>query len=98
MIEFIDSVGRDGKTFIVCGDFNDTPISYAHHLFCRRMTDAYRATANGIGRTFNRNAMYVRIDHIFCSEEWKPYACTVDRAAEASDHYPISCYLKRGGK
>lgn len=98
MIEFIDSVGRDGKTFIVCGDFNDTPISYAHHLFCSRMTDAYRATANGIGRTFNRNAMYVRIDHIFCSEEWKPYACTVDRAAVASDHYPVSCYLKRGGK
>ena len=98
MIAFIDSVGQEGKTFIVCGDFNDTPVSYAHHLFCSRMTDAYRATANGVGRTFNRNAMYVRIDHIFCSEEWKPFACTIDRSIETSDHYPVSCYLKRAGK
>ena len=97
VIDFMERLGGERKSFIVCGDFNDTPVSYAHHLFCNRLTDVYRATANGIGRTFNRNAMYVRIDHIFCSQEWKPFACTVDRAIVTSDHYPVFCYLKRNG-
>lgn len=78
-----------GKKLFVMGDFNDTPISYAHHQMCRRLTDAYRATANGAGRSFNRDAIYVRIDNIFCSGHYRPFACKVDATVPFSDHYPI---------
>lgn len=85
-----------GKNVIVCGDFNDTPISYAfHRLHSAGLTDAYGATANGIGRSFNRDAIFVRIDHLFCSEQWKPYSFKIDQSISASDHYPLVGYLKR---
>lgn len=80
---------------VVCGDFNDTPISYARRTIGKGLTDAYRATANGLGRSFNRDAIIVRIDHIFCSSHWKPYECHIDNTPRCSDHYPIVCRLER---
>lgn len=83
-----------GEKIILMGDFNDTPISYAHHKICTRLTDAYRATGNGIGRSFNRDAIYVRIDNIFCSDHFKPFAARVQEEVLFSDHYPVIAYLK----
>ncbi len=83
-----------GQRIILMGDFNDTPISYTHHVVCQRLTDAYRATANGIGRSFNRDGIYVRIDNVFCSSHWKPYGCQVLHNVPFSDHFPVVCYLK----
>lgn len=89
---FIDRHAR--QKMLVMGDFNDTPISYAHHQVCSRLTDCYRATANGIGRSFNRDAIYVRIDNIFCSRHFKPFAMKVDNTVPFSDHYPIIGWVK----
>lgn len=80
---------------VVCGDFNDSPVSYAHRRISSRLVDVYARTANGIGRTFGQDAIFVRIDHIFCSKDWKPYQCAVDNEAYFSDHFPVTCYLKR---
>lgn len=94
--EYVDSVRREsGMSAIVCGDFNDTPVSYAHHVLSGRLTDCYVASGNGPGFSYHRSGMYVRIDNIFCSEEWQPYAAKVDREIAASDHYPITCWLKK---
>lgn len=90
---YVDSL--EGKNIIVAGDFNDTPVSYPHHVLCQRLTDAYRATGNGIGRSYNRNSLYVRIDNIFCSTHWKPYCCHVDDTSALSDHYPLVAWFKR---
>ncbi len=85
-----------GKSIILCGDFNDTPISFTHHrIVSAGLTDAYVATGRGIGRSFNRDAIYVRIDNIMCSDDWKPYACHIDHSFKGSDHYPIVAYLKK---
>lgn len=84
-----------GENIVVCGDFNDSPISYTRRRIAEGLTDAYVATANGIGRSFNRDAIYVRIDNILVSDHWKPYSCRLDRSVLLSDHYPMSCYLKR---
>ncbi len=86
---------KDGN-LILCGDFNDTPISYTYN--CIRsagLTDAFVSTGNGLGRTFNRDAMFVRIDHLMSTSRWKPYACRIDTSISISDHYPIYAYFKR---
>lgn len=84
------------QSMVLCGDFNDTPISYARHSIASLLTDAYVTTGNGPGRSFNRDAIFVRIDNIFMSDDWKPYACHVERqAGHLSDHYPIVCNIKR---
>lgn len=93
---YVERLLEAGKSVILCGDFNDTPISYTHHRICATgLTDAYESTANGIGRSFNRDAIYVRIDNMFCSPDWKPYDCRVDDAIKESDHCPILSYFKR---
>ena len=86
----------EGKKIILCGDFNDTPISYTREKIRSSLglTDCFRATGNGVGRSFNRYGMYVRIDHMFCSDKLKPYEAKVDKGIFASDHYPMICRFK----
>lgn len=87
-----------GRSVILCGDFNDSPISYAHRTLAEELTDCYISTGNGPGISYHVNAMFVRIDNIMCSAEWRPYGCKVDRSIGYSDHYPIYCWLKKIAK
>ena len=86
------------RSMIVCGDFNDSPISYARHTIAKDLTDCFITTGNGPGVSYHKGGMYVRIDHIMCSKDWQPYGCKVDRSIGESDHYPILCWLKKQGK
>lgn len=83
-----------GTPMIVCGDFNDTPLSYAHRTISKGLTDCYIETGNGPGISYHKARMYVRIDNILCTDDFKPYACKVDHSIKESDHYPIMCWLK----
>ena len=79
---------------IVCGDFNDNPISYSRHTMGEVLTDCFVTTGRGIGLSYNQKAFSFRIDHIFCSKDIQPYNCEVDDKMDASDHYPLICWLK----
>ena len=85
--------GPTPRTVIVCGDFNDTPISYSHYRVTRLLKDAHTLSGNGFGFSYNRNKMFFRIDHILASHNLKPYRCKVDRSIKESDHYPIYSYF-----
>ena len=78
---------------ILCGDFNDSPISYTHHTLCDLLTDCFVTTGKGPGWTYTDSRMYVRIDNILCSSHFTPFRCSVDKEADGSDHYPIVCWL-----
>ncbi len=92
---YIQQARQQGMSIIVCGDFNDHPLSYAHHTIARGLTDCYVAGGNGPGFSFNRNWMFVRIDNIFCSDDWEVCGAKVDKEEHSSDHYPIMCWLKK---
>ncbi len=83
---------------ILCGDFNDNPISYSRYKVSTILQDCFTAAGNGLGWSYNKKGFYFRIDHIFCSDDLHPYDCKVDNKTAASDHYPIICHLKIGGK
>ena len=91
VVETVKNAGE--KNVIVCGDFNDTPVSYTHRVFQDVLKDAFIETGNGCGISYNRNRMYVRIDHLLVSEGMDVYECRVDDSVSASDHYPIWCYI-----
>ncbi len=80
---------------IVVGDFNSSPLSRTHHVMVKGLTDCFAATATGPGWSYNKNHMYVRIDNIFCSDDFVPYGCKVDKTIKSSDHYPIYTWLKK---
>ena len=79
---------------IVCGDFNDTPISYARRTIAQGLTDCFQETGRGLGLSYNQKGFYFRIDHVLCSSDFQPYNCQIDDEMDASDHYPVICYLK----
>ena len=83
---------------IVCGDFNDTPISYARHVIAQGLTDCYAEAGCGLGLSYNRKGFNFRIDHIFCSSHFTPISCKVDNKMDVSDHYPMICSMKRNNK
>jgi len=82
------------KYMIVCGDFNDTPLSYSHHLFNRFMKDTYARSGVGMGNTYHEHRLYYRIDHIFCSKNITPLHTWVDRTQKDSDHYPVMSRIR----
>lgn len=83
---------------IVCGDFNDSPISYAHRTIAKGLNDCYVSSGRGLGVSFNQKGFFVRIDNIMCSDDWQPYDCHVDNSVEYSDHYPIVSWLRKREK
>lgn len=86
------------ESIILCGDFNDHPLSYTHRLVNSHLTDCFTKTGNGPGISYNRKGFYVRIDYIMCSADWTPFECHVDKKTDASDHYPVVCWLKKHSK
>jgi endonuclease/exonuclease/phosphatase family metal-dependent hydrolase len=77
---------------ILCGDLNDTPSSFAYHVLSENLLDAFKESGNGIGKTYNGNLPFLRIDYILHS---KDFDCSnYKRIPESlTDHYPVSCYL-----
>lgn len=79
---------------IVCGDFNDTPASYAYHVISRNLKDAFVESGHGFGRTYIGKFPSFRIDYILHSDKYKAHQYyTIEK--ELSDHYPICSYLEK---
>lgn len=87
--EYIRSLGHD--RVIVCGDFNDTPVSYTLGKIGEGLQNAYTAAGNGLGFSFRSRLFKVRIDHILLGKPFRPVYTVVDKSARGSDHYPIYC-------
>ena len=77
---------------IVCGDFNDTPISYCYNKFNTLLTDAYRNTSFGPGTTYAGKIPAGRIDYIFHSSTLGSRDFDIQNE-KLSDHYAIDCKL-----
>lgn len=87
-------IGKASTEYVlVCGDFNDTPISYTHDIIQGEMVDAFTESGRGGGHTYNQNFFWFRIDHIIHSSNIRSYNCTVGDV-KFSDHYPVWCYLE----
>lgn len=81
-----------GDYVLVCGDFNDTPVSYAHRTVQGALVDAFAESGRGMGVTYNQNMFRFRIDNILHSRNMRSVNCTVDKV-RYSDHYPLWCYI-----
>jgi endonuclease/exonuclease/phosphatase family metal-dependent hydrolase len=57
------------KNVLVCGDFNDVPLSYAYHTVAADLKDAFREAGSGLERTYLGPFPSFRIDYILSSPE-----------------------------
>jgi endonuclease/exonuclease/phosphatase family metal-dependent hydrolase len=77
---------------VVCGDFNDTPMSYVYNQFNTDLVDSYRETTTGIGVTYVGRVPAGRIDYIFHSGDLRAYDFGIQTAA-FSDHRAVHCKI-----
>lgn len=78
---------------IVCGDFNDTPVSYAYKKIKTGLSDSFTEAGSGIGNTYSGISPSFRIDYILHHPVMN--ALYTERVRlRLSDHYPLITYLK----
>jgi endonuclease/exonuclease/phosphatase family metal-dependent hydrolase len=77
---------------IVCGDFNDTPASYAYRQTRGKLRDAFVCSGKGIGNTYVGKLPSFRIDYILHSREMKSTNFKIHRVPY-SDHLPVTCEI-----
>jgi endonuclease/exonuclease/phosphatase family metal-dependent hydrolase len=78
---------------IVCGDFNDTPVSYSYKRIRSRLADSFIEAGWGIGNTYQGITPLLRIDFILHNRSVNAFYTERIRL-KLSDHYPLITYLK----
>lgn len=84
----VDNAALSTYPAIICGDFNDTPISYTYHKLIKERKDSFKEAGKGFSATYSIFWPMLRIDYIlFPKELW----CSSHKTVKVpySDHYPI---------
>lgn len=85
----LEAIPHDGRAIILCGDFNDTPLSYTYHQIHRAgFTDGFVKSGRGIGHTYAGKLPLLRIDYVWGNEQIEPLAFKRLKV-KGSDHYPV---------
>ena len=79
---------------ILCGDFNDTPLSFAYNTIKGDLVDAFTVCGKGIGDSFVKIPA-LRIDYILHDNELKSSNYQKHKQV-LSDHYAVSCEIEIG--
>lgn len=58
---------------ILCGDFNDTPLSYTYGKMTKNLRDAFIECGSGLGATYSGPYPSFRIDYILHNPSFKAY-------------------------
>jgi endonuclease/exonuclease/phosphatase family metal-dependent hydrolase len=90
VIPIVKHITKCKYPIILCGDFNDTPVSYVYQQLSNKLDDAFRKSGNGIGYTYVNRYRTFRIDYILHSSGIKSADFKVTHL-EYSDHYPVEC-------
>ena len=82
---------------LVCGDFNDNPMSYTYHRISRGRKDTFVEAGRGFGASYSAFWPMLRIDYVFIPEEWTVAAHRTDRV-RFSDHFPVVADFVAAGR
>ncbi len=88
-----DEINHSPYPMIVCGDFNDVPVSYAYETIGSGLQNAFVQKGFGISRTFSAISPTLRIDNIFTDKNFKILQYTRVKKL-LSDHFPIISDIK----
>lgn len=77
-----------GLPFLIAGDFNDTPLSYAVNEVSSGLRNAFREKGRGWGVTYNGDFPNFQIDYILSSKAFKVHHYQIIKT-KLSDHYPV---------
>jgi endonuclease/exonuclease/phosphatase family metal-dependent hydrolase len=74
--------------YIITGDFNDTPSSYAVNLMAKGLKNAFHEKGSGLGRTYNGDFPNYQIDYVMTTSHFDVAGYRIIEK-KLSDHYPV---------
>ena len=77
---------------VICGDFNDTPMSYTYHILSNGREDTFKESGKGMSATYGSLWPMLRIDYILYPSEWWSMSHRTPKV-KWSDHYPVIAEL-----
>ena len=80
-------------SFLIAGDFNDTPASYAVTQLTKSLNSTFKEQGTGLGRTYNGKFPNFQIDYIATTTDIKVLNHRVI-PAKLSDHFPVRSDLR----
>ena len=83
-------IANSPHSAIVCGDFNDIPVSYVYKKIRGNLQDTFIGSGKGLGLTYSDKLYRFRIDYIFLNENFTYFGYDIDKI-KYSDHYPVTC-------
>ncbi len=75
-------------SFLIAGDFNDTPASYAVTQLTSKLNKSFDEQGKGLGRTYNGKFPNFQIDYIATTKDIEIMNHLV-KPARLSDHFPV---------
>ena len=84
----LNNINSSQKTSIVCGDFNDTPMSYTYNQLMKGRKDSFVEAGDGFGATYDYMWPALRIDYALFPEEYNVFSHYICKVGY-SDHYPV---------
>lgn len=79
--------------YIISGDFNDTPSSYAVNQMAKGLKNAFREKGSGLGRSYNGDFPNYQIDYVLTSPQFSVGTYKIIEE-KLSDHYPVRTDLQ----
>ncbi len=83
-----EMIKKSPHPVLVCGDFNDTPASYAYQKLAKNLKDAFVKKGKGYGNTYNGKLPAMRIDYILSDTLFQIHQFKIGKINK-SDHYPV---------
>ncbi|MBK0377990.1 endonuclease/exonuclease/phosphatase family protein [Mucilaginibacter segetis] len=74
--------------YVISGDFNDTPASFAVNQMAKGLKNSFREKGSGLGRTYNGDFPNYQIDYIMASPQFEVVNYQIVKR-RLSDHYPV---------
>lgn len=78
---------------VVCGDFNDTPMSYTYHTMAKGLKDSFVECGVGVPYTYRGFMNWLRIDYILAQEGIEFQSYMIDKEIKLSDHLPVIAHF-----
>ena len=88
-----EAIDASPHPVLVCGDFNDVPLSYSVATIRRDLSDTFKARGRGTGTTYAGKLPGLRIDYILVDDRFEVLSHRVPRL-DVSDHHPVIAKIR----
>ena len=86
--QVMENISKSPVPAFVCGDFNDSPMSYTYYRLSKGRDDSFRKAGEWFGSTFSFLWPLLRIDYVLLPHQFEALSHRTPHKPY-SDHYPV---------